>query len=722
MKKGRINNSRFKVGKPVIIVTFFLFVILIARLCYLCLFDYKVGNSTITAFIRNRNTKEEVIMPKRGTIYDQNGNILANDVISYTIIVYLSENRVDADGNKNYVEDIDMTSEKLASVLGVNKDAIKEILEKGKANNKYQVELGTMGKGITELVKEEIEELNLQGIDFTEEVKRYYPNGDFASYLLGYTVFKEEDGNNWLTGEMGIEEYYNDELKGDTGFVTYERDKYGYKIANGREYVEPSDDGNDIYLTIDNNIELFVETAVKNAFEQSEAEWALMVVADAKTGAILGYSSSPSFDPNLRNMTSYLDPITSLAYEPGSTMKIFSYMCAIDSGNYDGSATYESGTKTYTSEVDSSTVTISDWNKEGWGTINYDLGFALSSNIAVANIVETFITKDDLKACYTKYGFGVKTGFTLKREDAGSIDYKYQIEAATAGYGQGITTTPIQHIQALTAIANNGVMLKPYVVDRIVDNDSNKTLYTGKREEVATIASESTIEKLKELMTNVINGDNTNSTGYAYYMDGYTLIGKTGTAQIYDYSKGNYMTGDSDYIYSFSGLFPKEEPEIIIYAAIRRPKDTINYLAPMVKEVEKNITKYLNIEDSSNDKMEYKVESFYNRSTNDIKKYLENMNIEVLLIGNGNKIVDQYPSMNTTIYEDDLVILKTNDFDNKMIDLTGYSHKEVVNILKFMNVSYLIEGTGYVYEQSILPNVNIDDKITVKLKEKYKEG
>lgn len=397
-------------------------------------------------------------------------------------------------------------------------------------------------------------------------------------------------------------------------------------------------------------------------------------------------------------------------------------MCAIDSGNYDGSVTYESGTKTYTSEVDGSTVTISDWNKEGWGTINYDLGFALSSNIAVANIVETFITKDDLKACYTKYGFGVKTGFTLKREDAGSIDYKYQIEAATAGYGQGITTTPIQHIQALTAIANNGVMLKPYVVDRIVDNDSNKTLYTGKREEVATIASENTIEKLKELMTNVINGDNTNSTGYAYYMDGYTLIGKTGTAQIYDYSKGNYMTGDSDYIYSFSGLFPKEEPEIIIYAAIRRPKDTINYLAPMVKEVEKNITKYLNIEDSSNDKMEYKVESFYNRSTNDIKKYLENMNIEVLLIGNGNKIVDQYPSMNTTIYEDDLVILKTNDFDNKMIDLTGYSHKEVVNILKFMNVSYLIEGTGYVYEQSILPNVNIDDKITVKLKEKYKEG
>ena len=720
MKKGKINNDRFKVGKSVIIVTFFLFVLLIGRLCYLCLFDYKVGDSTITAFIRNRNTEEEVIMPKRGTIYDQNGNVLANDVTSYTIIVYLSEDRVDAEGNKNYVEDIDMTSEKLASVLGVNKEEIKKILENGKANNKYQVELGTMGKGITELVKEEIVGLNLQGIDFIEEVKRYYPNGDFASYLLGYTVFKEDDnGNNWLTGEMGIEEYYDSELKGSAGYVTYERDNYGYKIANGREYVEPSKNGNDIYLTIDNNIELFVETEVKKAAEQSEAEWVLMVVADAKTGAILGYSSSPSFDPNLRNMTSYLDPITALAYEPGSTMKIFSYMCAIESGNYDGNATYESGTKTYTSEVDGSSVTISDWNKEGWGTISYDEGFALSSNIAVANMVETFITKDDLKACYTKYGFGVKTGFTLKREDAGSIDYKYQIEAATAGYGQGITTTPIQHIQALTAIANDGVMIKPYVVDKIVDSESDEVLYTGKREEITTIASESTIDKLKELMTNVINGDNTNSTGYAYYMDGYSLIGKTGTAQIYDYSKGMYMTGEADYIYSFSGLFPKEDPEIIIYAAVKRPKDTVNYIAPMVKEVEKNITKYLNIEESSKDKKSYEMESFYNKDTNNTKEYLESKNMRVLLIGNGTRIVNQYPSTNTTIYEDDLVILKTNDYDKKMLDLTGYSHKEVINVLKLMDVSYLVEGTGYVYEQSIPPNSDITETITVKLKEKY---
>ena len=720
--KKEINNDKFRISKPVIIVTFFLFIVLIIRLCYLCLFDYKVGNSTITAFIKNRNTTEEVIMPKRGTIYDVNGNILANDVISYTLIAYLSDTRVDSKGNKDYVEDIDDTSSKLADVLGASVDDIKSVLINGKENNKYQVEFGSIGKGLSELAKEEIDELNLQGIDFIKDIKRYYPNGDFASYLIGYTVNKEDDdGNKFITGEMGIEEYYNDTLKGNTGFVTYEKDKYGYKIANGREYIEPAEDGNDIYLTIDNNIQLFIHNAVNQAQEESNAEWVLMAVMDAKTGKILGYSSTPSFDPNLRNMTSYIDPLVTLTYEPGSTMKIFSYMCAIDSGNYDGNTTYTSGSKTYTSENGGKDVTISDWKKEGWGVLTYDQGFALSSNIAVANIVESVITKEDLKTCYAKYGFGNKTDFTLKREESGNINYTYQIEAATAGYGQGITTTPIQHLQALTAIANNGTMLKPYIVDKIKDSNTGKILEENKKTELTTIIKSSTVDKMKELMANVINGDNTNSTGYAYYMDGYSLIGKTGTAQIFDYTKGKYMSGSSDYIYSFSGMFPGDDPEIILYAAIKRPKDTTNYVAPMIREVEKNITKYLNIEEKSNEKKPYVVESFYNKKVNEVKTLLESKNIKVLVIGDGTEIINQYPSVNSTIYEDDLVILKTNNYDKRMIDLDGYSYKEVDNILRLMGVSYILEGNGYVYEQSIPVGEVINDTITIKLKNKYTE-
>lgn len=720
MKKGIVNNDRFKVSKIVIIVTFFLFLILIFRLCYLCLVDYKVGDSTIAAFIKNRNTKEEVVMPKRGTIYDVNGNVLANDVVSYTLIAYLSNERVDAKGNKNYVEDIDDTSTKLAEALGVTKEEIKNILTNGKENNKYQVEFGTIGKGLSELAKESIDKLNLQGIDFIKDIKRYYPNGDFASYILGYTVQKEdEDKNKWIVGELGLEEYYNEELTGKSGYIAYERDKYGYKIANGREYVKPADNGNDIYLTIDNNIQLFIETAVKNAQSKSEAEWVVMAAMDAKTGKILGYASTPSFDPNLRNMTSYIDPIATLTYEPGSTMKIFSYMCAVDSGKYDGNTTYTSGSKTYKSEVDGKETTISDWKKEGWGNITYDQGFALSSNIAVANIVESVITKEELKSCYAKYGFGVKTGFTMNREEAGSIDYKYQIEAATAGYGQGITTTPLQHLQALTIISNNGTMLKPYIIDKIVDTDTGKTLYTGKTRMTTNVVSSDTTIKMKELMSSVINGDNTNSTGYSYYMDGYSLIGKTGTAQIYDYKNGRYMTGSNENIYSFSGMFPEDNPEIILYAAVKIPKDTNNYVAPMIKEVEKNITKYLNIEKTNNDKSSYTLESFYNKDVNYVKSYLESKNIKVLVLGEGNKISYVYPNTNSIIYEDDLVILKTNKMNNIMIDLTGYSYKEVNAILKLFGINYALEGTGYVYEQSILPGEEVTDTVTIKLKDKY---
>ena len=258
MRKGKVNNDKFKVSKSVIIVTFFLFLVLIVRLCYLCLVDYKVGEDTISMFIKNRNTKEEVLMPKRGTIYDTNGNILANDVISYTLVAYLSDKRVDANGNMDYVSDIDDTSDKLASVLGVESSSIKEILTNGKNNNKYQVEFGSFGKGLSELAKEDIDKLNLPGIGFIKNIKRYYQNGNFASYLIGYTVTKEDDdGNKWITGEMGLEEYYNKELSGKSGYITYEKDKYGYKIANGREYTLPASDGNDIYLTIDNNIQFY---------------------------------------------------------------------------------------------------------------------------------------------------------------------------------------------------------------------------------------------------------------------------------------------------------------------------------------------------------------------------------------------------------------------------------------------------------------------------------
>ena len=719
MKKEKI-KSNIIIYKWLYVLIFLFFVIFAFRLSYLCLVDYKVGDSTITSFINNRNTIEEVIYPTRGDILDKNGNVLAQSVSSYTVIAYLSETRSEGSEEPLHVVDKKATAEALSSLINMSVEDIMKLLEK----DAYQVELGPGGRNLSQIQMERIKELNLPGIDFISDTKRYYPNGDFASYMLGYTKTKEEDGVSTIVGELGIEEYYNETLTGSTGFITYEKDRYGYKIANGREYIEPADDGDDIYLTVDNNIELFIENAVKKMSADSEAEWTLMVVADAKSGAILGYSSTPSFDPNIRNMTSYIDPIVGNAYEPGSTMKIFSYMCAIESGNYKGDDKYMSGSKTYESETTSEKVTINDWKKEGWGEITYDQGFALSSNIAVANLVETAIGKSELSACYSNYGFGKTTGFTLKRESKGSIDFNYQIEVATAGYGQGITTTPIQHIQALTAIANNGVMLKPYIVSKIVDSNTGDINFEGKRTEIKQITSEETINKIKELMASVVTPNSETSTGYAYYMEDYNIIGKTGTAQIFDYEKGEYLKGESDYIYSFSGLYPGDDPEIIIYTAVKKPKDSNNYIAPAVKEVIQNISNYLNIKEDKVINTSYKIESYINKDTTSVMDNLKDTGINLIVIGDGNKIVSQYPNSNTDLTKGDNLILLTNNYDKKMLNLIGLSFKEVKIILDYMDINYTIEGNGYVYEQSVSEGtvLNPDDVITIKLNEKYFEN
>ena len=718
MKKEKIKQN-IKIYKILYVLVFFLFVAFILRLSYLCLVDYKVGDKTISAFINNRNMEEEVIYPTRGDILDKNGNILAQSVSSYTVIAYLSEERSKDSDTLRHVVDIKKTAEALSPLINMSVEDITNLLSK----DAYQVELGPGGRNLSQLQMEKIQSLNLPGIDFIKNTKRYYPNGDFASYMLGYTVTKEENGNDVITGELGIEEYYNETLTGKPGYVTYEKDRNGYKIANGREYIKPADDGDDIYLTIDNNIELFIENAVKKASADSEAEWALMIVADAKTGAILGYSSTPSFDPNIRNMTSYIDPIIGYAYEPGSTMKIFSYMCAIESGNYKGDETFMSGSKTYESEKTGEKVTVNDWNKKGWGEITYDQGFALSSNIAVAYMVETAIGKSELKKCYQNYGFGKKTGFTMKREETGSIDFNYQVEVATAGYGQGIKTTPIQHIQTLTAIANDGMMLKPYIVSKIVDSNTNAITYTGKKKEIRNIASKETINKMKELMRSVVQPNSEVATGYAYYMDGYDIIGKTGTAQIFDYKTGNYMPGESDYIYSFSGLYPGDNPEIIVYTAIKRPKDTTNYLAPMVKEVITNISKYLNIKETKTINTTYKIDSYINKNINTVKSTLKDSSVNLFVLGDGEKVVNQFPEKNSVLTKGDNLILLTNHYDNKMPNLLNLSYKEANIILKYLNLNYELEGTGYVVSQSIEPGTVIteNDVIKLVLEKKYQE-
>lgn len=705
--KPRNNNKTWKYPIKMFIIFLVLFCIIILQFGYISLFPTVYGIN-MKNFATSRNTVSKVLRASRGNIFDSSGNPLAINVTSYTVVAYLSETRTGNSSKPKHVVDVEYTAKALSPILNMTEERLKELL----SSNAYQVELGPGGRGITEIKKKEIEDLELPGIDFIEDQKRYYPNGDFASYIIGYAK-KNEDGE--IVGELGIESKYNDILKGTDGSLKYQRNNYGYKIPDTPEERIDAVDGNDIYLTIDSGVQRFLEDAVKASSEKYPSDWMLLAVMDAKTGKILGSATTPSYNPNILNITNYENPLVTYIYEPGSTMKIYSYMCAIDKGTYNGDDTYLSGS------IQSGKNIISDWNRKGWGNITYDLGFEYSSNVAVSYLIkENVINKDELKECYLKYGFGEKTGIELSREMSGKISFNYEIETFSAAFGQGILTTPIQHLQALSIIANNGKMLKPYIIDKIVDTNTGEITYQGSKQESEQIVKEETVQKMKSLMYNVVNAKNPGTTGRAYRIEGLDVIGKTGTAQIYE--NGSYS---DKYIYSFAGMYPKDDPEIIIYGAVKKPtwgKSEALYIA--TKDVMQNMAKYYNINGTNNEVNvlnEYSVENCINKNSKDVYNDLKQKNLDIVMLGDGDKIINQYPSAGEKIIENEKIILLTNSDDIKMPSISGWSKKQVEALSNLLNINYEINGYGYVSNQSVQAGTIITEDITltVELKDTY---
>lgn len=700
--KRRLNVNKVRVSKLLIAFILLFFVVVIARLLYLGI-SPKIDGIDLKTFVANRNTRKKTTYAKRGTIYDSSSNVLARTINSYTVIAYLSESRSKGFKTPQHVVDKEKTAKELSPILGMSEEAILYLLNR----NAYQVELGPGGRGITELKKEEIEKLKLPGISFISSYKRYYQNDDFASYILGY-VKTTDDGE--MIGEMGIEQYYNDMLKGKDGFIVYQQDVNGYKIPNTKEEVKESKDGVDIYLTIDSNIQFFVEKYSKEAYEQYPCDWLFAVVADAKTGAILGSTSYPSFNPNIKNITNYLNPLVSFAIEPGSTMKIFTYMATMEKKMYDGNKTFKSGS------IKIGENTIYDWKTDGFGEITYDEGFMLSSNVGISYLTKDYFTGSELKEYFKKWGFGQKTGIELPYELTGTLNEKNNkaIEIANAGFGQGITVTPIQMVQALTMIANNGVMLKPYIISKIVDEE-DALVYEGKRTELGKVASSETVNNIKELMYKVIYNDLYYSTGASYRMDGYDLIGKTGTAQYTNPYTGRYYYDNVNYIRSFAGMFPKDDPEIIIYVATKKTY-TQKGVSNVVKGLVKDIANYRSIfKNEETNATTFKIDDYSNQNLMMVLDNLKDKFKDIVVIGDGDKIVDTYPK-NKVVSKDEKIFILTNSKNIEIPDFIGYSKREVDTYKKLTGIDIALEGNGYVYEQNIE-----DDKIYLKLKDRYVE-
>ncbi len=719
MKKiKKKNRNSIGMGNSIIIVALLCFVIIAARGLQLSL-SKEIDGINLKEFASYRTTATDILPAKRGTIYDVNGNILAQNVYSYTLIAYLDSSRTTDDSKPKHVVDPVMTAEKLAPILGMDKDRIVEILskttyvnDKGETKNVYQTEFGAKGKGLTGVVKDQIVALQLPGIDFIETQKRYYPNGNFLSYTIGYAK-SNDDGT--IAGEMGIEQYYNDALSGVAGSVTYQKDLQGYKIVNTPEIRQEAIAGKDIYLTIDDNIQFFIEQAIKNSASKYSFERLNILIAEAKTGRILGMSTYPSFDPNVRNITNYLDPMVTTAIEPGSTMKIYSYLAAMEEGVYDGNAKFKSGVY-----VTKDGTEIGDHNRQGWGMITFDRGFALSSNVGALTLVKDYMNGDILRNYYLKLGFGSTTGIELPKEASGKIDFRYETEIFNAAFGQGILTTPIQNVKALTVLSNNGVLLQPYLVDKIVDPLSNEVVYQGKTTELGRMASEGTVSKLLELMHDVVK----EGTGTPYYMEGYDIAAKTGTAQIASTNGTGYLTGPNDVIRGFAGVYPGNDPEFIIYATVTKPNpNTTSPLSDAIKEIIQNIAKYKNIETSTTPTEEIKtitLDSYYNQNKDDVVSTLKANKITSVVIGDGDKIINQYPKEGSIVNSKEKVYLLTNGSKITLPSFTGWSHKEVINYFDLVGTPYVINGTGYVVSQDQKKGTVLTKEVTVTLELKPK--
>jgi penicillin-binding protein 2B len=670
----------------------------------------EADGKVLAAQAAKKYLKSGVLEAARGTIFDQKGEVIAEDTSAYTLIAIIDES-VSKDSEKpKHVSDPEKTAEVLASYLDVEKTTLYERLSNGISDDLFQVEFGSAGRGISHQVKLEIEKEELPGITFVKEAKRFYPNGVFSSHLIGFAQKEENEGSATdIVGKMGIEKSLDKYLTGKDGKVKYDSDKWGYILPQSEEHVTPPQNGNDVYLTIDKKIQTFLEETMRKVDEQYKPEKMLAVVADPKTGKILAMAQRPTFHPETRDdLKSWQNEIVESSYEPGSTFKSFSLAAAVEEGAFAPNAYYESG-KYF---VDGNPVPIRDHNGgEGWGSITYLEGVQRSSNVAFAKLLDE-IGQDRYREYLDKFGFGQLTGIDLPNETPGKILYHYPIEKYTTIFGQGTTVTPLQIIQAETAIANNGTMMKPYVIEKIVDHTTKEVIKQTEPEAAGNPISPGTAKKVREYLATTVTSEH--GTGQKFAIEGYDVAGKSGTAQIPDLENGGYQWGKENYLFSFLGMAPADDPQLIVYVAIKKPelKPTeigSDPVSQVFNPVMLNSLKYLNIKpEESKSLKRSELPDLTGEPVEKAKKELEVSGLDPVVIGNGRTVAGQSTSPGTMMLQGERIILRT---DRKLTipDMKGWSVRDVLKVTKMANLELNMVGTGYVTKQNIKPDSTINE-------------
>ncbi len=704
--KNQKNRKAFGIA---LFATFFLIFVLFVVRFFVIASTKDVQNRNLQMMASRMYTSKRIIEAKRGTIYDSQGNALAQDTKTYTVTAILSHQSLTAKGKPNYVTNKKKAAKVLAKYLDITEKKALSIMSP-KRKNVYQVEFGTAGSSISVSTMQKIKAQHVTGLEFTSTPARQYPAGEFASQLIGLATARTnaKTGQSKLVGRLGLESYFNKNLTGTNGLKEIKQDVYGYQLADSQVKGKPAKDGADIYTTLDNRTQRQLETLITKAEKETQASSMTAVVMEAKTGKILAATQRP----NVNSSTPvWRNALVQDTYEPGSTMKVLALAAAIDSGNFNPEAVYKSGTW----ELGGGKIT--DWNTAGWGNITYKEGFYRSSNVAFAHI-EQDMGSATWKKYIEKFGLLKNVGvYGMSGESKGYTSYKGTLEQANTAFGQGITVNVMQMMQAFSAIANNGKMVKPYFIKKIVASDG-KTIEKTKPKTVGQPISKATAKKVRHYMQGVIY--NKNGTGQVYKIGGYRIAGKTGTAQIG--SSHGYETGSTNYLYSFVGMAPAKNPKYIVYITMKQPQNITKaaeqYMADVVNPVTKQLLERAAAKDSKQQGV-VKLPNVVGMSTTAAQKKLQNKKLNVVVLGNGKKVKEQSAKQGSSVIINERVFLLTGG-QVTMPDISGWSQADVSRFAQLMGLKLKSTGGGYAISQSIKANTTLNAGASLQVRYKAK--
>ncbi len=545
-------NARMKF---VLIVLILAFVIIIGKVFYIQVISYDKLNNYATG-LWSRNLPLEA---NRGIIYDRNGTVLAGNITTTSLVLI-----------PNQIGDKESTAKSLASILNVSYEDMYSHVSKKTSIERVHPE----GRRLSNEIADKISALKLPGVYLVKESKREYPYNTYLSHTLGFVGIDNQ-------GLSGLELIYDKYLTGSYGAIKYFSDAKGNKLELSQIYEKPQD-GVNMTLTIDFELQEALERELDNAISMYQAEQAFGLAMDPNTGAILAISSRPNFSP-----THYQDYTTEeinrnlpiwMTYEPGSTFKIITLATSLEEKIID----LEKDTFSDSGAVTVEGATLHCWKHGGHGLQTYLEVVENSCNTGFVNL-GLKLGKEKLFTYIKNFGFGTKTGIELSGESSGilfDVGKIGDLELATTAFGQGVAVTAIQQVVAVSAAINGGILYQPYIVESLNDPETNQVIESHQEKIVRKVISEDTSKKVRYALESVV----ARGTGHNAYIPDYRVGGKTGTAQKAE--NGHYLTGN--YITSFIGFMPANDPKVVIYIAVDNAKGVSQYGGTVAAPIAKN--------------------------------------------------------------------------------------------------------------------------------------